>query len=265
MKALFRRHPLTLFFVLAFLLSWYPWILALIQRRTTGPNPLGPFVAGIIVTAIVYGRTGLREYFSRLVRWRVGLRWYFVTLGLPVAICFGAAAITFACSQNSFVSTLSAEKIREIPDRFIFILLFVGLGEEPGWRGFALPELQKRFSPLRSSLALAPIWSLWHLPLIGNEFPWPIVPAFLVSVFGATFMQTWLFNRTNGSVLLPMLFHATVNAVGAGLVFSIFGGPALIFLWWTYSLLWLGLGILLLICDRRMRSLARSGFQAAPA
>ena len=130
---------------------------------------------------------------------------------------------------------LSIEKLREVPERFLFIFLFIGLGEEPGWRGFALPELQRRYSPLLASLILAPIWAIWHLPLVGNEFPWPIVPVFLLSLFGATFMLTWFFNRTNGSVLLPMLFHATVNSVGAGLIFSLFAGQALTALWYIYG------------------------------
>ncbi|PYL45979.1 MAG: hypothetical protein DMF40_14120 [Verrucomicrobia bacterium] len=96
-----------------------------------------------------------------------------------------------------------------MPERFLFIFLFIGLGEEPG--------------------------AIWHLPLVGNEFPWPIVPVFLLSLFGATFMLTWFFNRTNGSVLLPMLFHATVNSVGAGLIFSLFAGQALTALWYIYG------------------------------
>src|SRR5947199_3415499 len=90
-------------------------------------------------------------------------------------------------------SVLSIDKLRELPERFIFILLFIGLGEEPGWRGFALPHLQARFSPFLASLVLALVWAIWHLPLMGNEFPLPIIPAFLISLFGATFVQTWLF------------------------------------------------------------------------
>src|SRR5437868_14649027 len=121
-------------------------------------------------------------------------------------------------------SVLSIDKIRELPERFVFILLFVGLGEEPGWRGFALPRLQARHTPFSASLILAPIWALWHLPLMGNEFPLAIIPAFLISLLGGTLIQTWLFNRSKGSVFGQMLFHATVNTVGAGLVFPMMKG-----------------------------------------
>ena len=66
MRAFLKQHCLVAFFVIAFVLSWYPWIIALARGRTSGPNPLGPLVAGIIMSAIVSGRPGLREFFSRL-------------------------------------------------------------------------------------------------------------------------------------------------------------------------------------------------------
>lgn len=247
MRAFLKQHRLAAFFVLAFALSWYPWILALLRGRTSGPNPLGPLVAAIIVTAIACGRGGLREFFSRLVRWRVGARWYAIIFATPVLICLVAVTLTLCFVSRGQMGALSIERMREVPERFLFILLFIGLGEEPGWRGFALPQLQTRHSPLRASLILAPLWTLWHLPLIGNEFPWPIVAPFILSVFGATFMLTWIFNRTRGSVLAPMLFHATVNTVGAGLIFPLFSGGTLVLLWWIYGAVWLlaGLGALL--------------------
>jgi membrane protease YdiL (CAAX protease family) len=206
-RTFLKQQRLVAFFVLAFALSWYPWILALMRGRTSGPNPLGPLVAAIILTAIADGRVGLREFFSRLVRWRVGGKWYAVTFGTPILVCLIAVALTLCFVPRGSAAVLSIEHVREVPERFLFILLFIGLGEEPGWRGFALPELQTKYSPLRASLILAPIWTLWHLPLIGNEFPGPIVAPFILSVFGATFMLTWVFNGTKGSVLLPMLFH----------------------------------------------------------
>jgi membrane protease YdiL (CAAX protease family) len=251
-KAFLKQHELVAFFVLAFALSWYPWVIALMGSRTTGPNPLGPLVAGIIVTAIVSGRAGLREFFSRLVRWRVGVKWYVITFATPGLVCLIAVAITLCFGWGSHVSGWSIEKLRELPERFLFILLFIGLGEEPGWRGFALPQLQTKYSPLVASLILAPVWALWHLPLIGNEFPLPIVVPFLLSVFGGTFALTWVFNGTKGSVLLPMLFHATINTIGAGLIFPLFSGAALVVLWWIYGFVWLciGLGALLFCANK---------------
>src|SRR4051812_29803667 len=130
------RHQLLLFFGLAYLLSWYPWIIALAQGRSTGPNPLGPFVAAMIITAIVGGRREIKNLLSRLVRARVGWPWYAFVFVLPVALCVAAAAVAMLVT-GSHPALPGSDKWRELPERFIFIFLFIGLGEEPGWRGFA--------------------------------------------------------------------------------------------------------------------------------
>ena len=242
------QRELPIFFLLAFLLSWYPWFLALAQGRTSGPNPLGPFVAALIVAGIADGWPAIRDLLARIVRVRIGLRWYAVIFGLPVVLCAIALAIMAAFGQVTSAPTAAAW--RELPERFIFIFLFIGLGEEPGWRGFALPRLQKNYSPLMASLILAPIWALWHLPLMGNEFPLPIIPAFLISLLAGTLIQTWLFNRTKGSVFAQMLFHATVNTVGAGLIFPLFKGNAFVAFWYLYALLWLAVALVLVPSTR---------------
>ena len=178
------QHRLVTFFCLAYLLSFYPWIIALVRGRTSGPNPFGPFIAAIIIAALAGGKSEVKTLLGRLVRARVGWRWYVFIFGVPIVICLAAVAIVIPLfGLQPVVPT--ADKLRELPERFIFIFLFIGLGEEPGWRGFALPKLQENHSPLIASLILAPLWAVWHLPLIGNEFPWPIVPAFLLSLFGA--------------------------------------------------------------------------------
>jgi membrane protease YdiL (CAAX protease family) len=235
------RHELIAFFVLAFLFSWYPWLIALARGGVSGPNPLGPLVAALVVAGVASGWSGIRELLGRIVRVRFGLQWYAVIFGMPIAFCAVALAIMAAIRYP--VSLPAAAAWRELPDRFIFIFLFIGLGEEPGWRGFALPRLQKRQTPFMASLILAPIWALWHLPLMGNEFPGPVIPAFLISLLGGTLIQTWLFNRTRGSVFAQMLFHATVNTVGAGLIFPLFKGGAFVAFWYVYAALWLIAGV----------------------
>lgn len=237
----FARHELVAFFILAFLFSWYPWAIALARGQNSGPNPLGPLVAALVVTGIAQGWKGIRELLGRIVRARFAWKWYGIVFGLPIALCAIAVTIMAAFGKPMPLPTEAAW--RELPDRFVFIFLFIGLGEEPGWRGFALPRLQKQNTPLVASLILAPIWALWHLPLMGNEFPPAVIPAFLVSLLAGTLLQTWLFNRTKGSVFAQMLFHATVNTVGAGLVFPLMKGAAFVPFWYVYALLWLIAGI----------------------
>lgn len=100
-RAFFRRHALVAFFVIAFLLSWYPWIIALNRDQTSGPNPLGAFVAAIIITAVVSGRSGVREFFGRLVRCRVGAKAYAIVFLIPVLICLVAVGITLLIAKPS--------------------------------------------------------------------------------------------------------------------------------------------------------------------
>jgi uncharacterized protein len=246
---------MVVFFVLAFVFSWYPWIIAIARGTTSGPNPLGPLVAALVVAGIAEGWRGVRELLGRIVRARFGLRRYAVILGLPILFC--AAAIGIMAAFGKSIAWPEPAALRELPDRFIFIFLFIGLGEEPGWRGFALPRLQKQHTPLVASLILAPIWALWHLPLMGNEFPATVIPAFLMSLLGGTLIQTWIFNRTKGSVFGQMLFHATVNTVGAGLVFPLFKGSLFVPFWYVYAMLWLVGGF-------AVSASRRGGLQTAP-
>ena len=264
MKLFLQRYLLGAFFVLAFALSWYPWIIALFRGHTTGPNPLGPLLAGLMVTAIASGRPGVREYLGRIVHFRVGAQWLATACLVPVLICLISVTLTACLAGSPRIGTLPIDKLRELPERFLFTFLFVGLGEEPGWRGFALPQLQTRHSPLIASLILAPIWMLWHLPLLGTEFPWLIVPPFFLSVFGGTFLLTWISNRTGGSVFVAMLFHAATNTVGAGLLFPLFSGSALLLLWWVYGAACVVAGLAVLLHDER-RQITRFGARTSAA
>ena len=252
MRVWFACHRLKVFFVLAFLLSWYPWLIALARGTTTGPNPLGPFVAALIVTAIAFGKRDVRELLAKIVRWRVGVKPYAFAFGIPVLFVAAALGVTVVFGSGSVKP--APVLWTDLLETFIFIFLFIGLGEEPGWRGFALPELQQRYSATLATLILSAIWAVWHLPLIGNEFPYRIVPAFLVSLFGASFVQTWLFNQSGQSVFIQMLFHATVNTVGAGLVFKWVSGGDVLLLWWSQAVIWLVAGALSVLATRPFRA-----------
>jgi uncharacterized protein len=234
-----ERRALTLFFSVAFLLSWYPYILGKthLVKTSGGINPLGPMVAALIVAAICYGKAGVKELLGRYARWRIG--WAPLTLALlfPTVITLLAAAVNIAAgAARPMVTQLTAWP--ELIPKFVFILLFIGLGEETGWRGFALPELQKHLSPVVASLVLGGIWAAWHIPLFGVEFAPAVVPCFVLSVFAGAVMATWLFNAAHGSLLPLPLFHAMVNTVGAGFVFPMFKDADVIRLWWIYAGLW---------------------------
>jgi len=95
-RELIARHDLAVFFVLAFLFSWYPWVIALVRGTVSGPNPLGPFIAALIVTGIAEGRPGMRTLLGRIVRARIGWSSYAIVFGLPILLCAVAVAIMVA-------------------------------------------------------------------------------------------------------------------------------------------------------------------------
>jgi uncharacterized protein len=228
----FDFRALLAFFALAYMLSW-SWAISLaathqVVRRGSGwpthyPSLLGPAIAAVVVTAWTMGRPGLRDLLARLVRWRVALRWWLVAVS-P----FGFLAVALIAMR------VAGKPLPPVGDygRFsgtpaiglvgVFLLItFVGsLGEETGWRGYALPQLQRRFSPLTATLILAPLWFLWHLPQFAvvatyRDFgPASYVGMFLGLTCGAVVL-TWLYNRSGGSILLVIVWHGAYNFVGA--------------------------------------------------
>jgi membrane protease YdiL (CAAX protease family) len=256
------KQRLILFLLLVFPLSWYPWVIALSRGTTTGPNPLGPLVAGLIVTALSEGRPGVKAFFARIVRWRVGIRWYAFAFLTPFLIPATAGAINLI-----FGGTLQQPQQPVAPadliEKFTFIFLFIGLGEEPGWRGFGVEQLQKVFSPIVTSLIIWVVWAVWHIPLFGSEVMPVIIPAFIIGVLAGSIIQTWMYNRTRGSVFLQMLYHSAVNTFGSSLIFQFFNKSDQILLWYVYSFLWLSVALAIVVIERNyFRSV---GYQTAPA
>src|ERR671913_1571153 len=172
MAQLMRRYPLVTFFLLVFILTWVVWV-----PRASGA-PLGvvgqawtwvPAIAALLAAALTGGRGALRELGSRLVRWRVGWQWYVVVILGPAAFSLSVAGV-YALLGGSFSAALpwaqSEETLVMLPVLFLILALTDGLGEEPAWRGFALPQLLSRHNALVASLIVGVLWALWHLPLL---------------------------------------------------------------------------------------------------
>lgn len=168
----------------------------------------GVFLGGIVVTAIVDGRNGLRTYFSRIARWRVGIKWYAIALFLPFLINLAAIGLNIV-SGAEMETNIQLPSAPQVAAFFLMIFFFISLGEEPGFRGFALPRLLTGRSALSASLILGLLHVIWHLPLfIGGDMP--VFSTTLIILAGAV-LFIWIFNNTNGSVLIAMLFHTAVD------------------------------------------------------
>jgi uncharacterized protein len=246
--SLIRRHPLISFFVLAYALSWWP-----IAFYAAGLSPstiisFGPFLAALVVLAATQGKTGVVGLLRRIVRWRVGLRWYAVALLLPVVVTAAAAALNvllLGAKASSSVAELGG--LTGLFSTFFILLLIPGLGgtwEEPGWRGYALPRLQVGLSALLASLILGVLWAFWHLPLmVVGEVPWSDI----VFVIAWTVVLTWLFNNSRGSVLLAMLMHAMNNTISGSFFGPMFSGADSVRQGWFYAALWCAVAVVLIV------------------
>jgi membrane protease YdiL (CAAX protease family) len=233
-----KKHPFATFVVLAFALSWYPWLLHLTRLvpRASGMNPLGVLAAAFITAALLHGRAGAKELLIRLVRFRVHSGWYAFALGLPVIVAVTALGISVLIGAR-LDAPFRPDPLALLKS-FVFMFFFVGVGEETGWRGFAVPELLTHHSWRRVAFEVGVVWALWHAPLFGTQITWLQLPAFLTSVFAASVLTTFLFLRTRFSLPLVCAFHGMVDAFSGCCVFPLFSGRSLTLLWWVDSLLW---------------------------
>jgi membrane protease YdiL (CAAX protease family) len=225
---LLKRHSVVAYFVLAYAISWaieLP-LVALAQGWLHIPVPpalhylasFGPMLSALIVTTATEGRDGMRQLLAGILQWRVGLGWILVSTLSPIAL-FVVAAIVGYVSNRTWPDLALLGEVDYLPylgilGAFILWLLTFGLGEEVGWRGFALPHLQQRHSALTATLMLGVAWALWHLPAFFYKDTYMAMglvtgfPLLLLSILAASIVFTWLYNGTRGSLLMVILFHA---------------------------------------------------------
>jgi uncharacterized protein len=227
-----RAHPLASYFIIAYAFSWITLIPYVLSQWSILPNSsifgpfhtihtFGPTVAAVIMVSLLEGKEGIQKLRNRIKQWHIGWQWYLVVLlGIPFVELIGILLVPGAsASFKGFTPSLL------VSYPLYFILVFFGggpLGEEIGWRGFALPRMQSRFGPLRATLILGVLWAFWHLegfltpgkgggPGTGWAEFFSNFPVFLLMVVSIAVILTWVFNHTGGSILAAILAHASVN------------------------------------------------------
>ena len=239
-KALLARYPLISFFGMAYAFSWIvwaPWVLgedganvlppalsvpsaaATARLLLAGGILAGPTLSAFIMTATTEGREGVRRLLGRLVLWRVGFRWYLYSLiGVPLIMFLGT--MVYSMSLPNLGALGGPSYLLSYLASFAFVTLLGGpLLEEIGWRGFALPRMERLQGPLLASVILGVMWALWHLP----EFLVPTwaassggggivgIASFTLTAITFTIVITWVFNNTRASVLLAILVHSSID------------------------------------------------------
>ena len=214
-----KWRPIASFFLIAYLISWSAWIalFSLHYSHLGGTGLyfylaaiLAPHASAVVVTVLERGCVGLGTFYGRVFR-RAPVTWIVAAMVVPIVIYMipGLMAIGLQLPRGPLLHQ---------PPRTLSMLVFgqlaVALGEEPGWRGFALPSLTKKVGAIRASLVLGVAWALWHLPLFiiagTAQYGTPFVP-FLITLTAWSLIVTLLVVRAGGSVVVAMLFHISAN------------------------------------------------------
>ena len=222
-----KSHPVLSYYILVFAISWGGGLLALgpggFMGTTVTPRTqllvgvpigiLGPCIAGILLTGLLYGRPGLRELLSRLLKWRVGAGWYaFALLTAPVI------------TTLSLLARSTPPAIATASDKPALLLMGIAIGlgsspifEELGWTGFAIPELRKRFGVLTTGLLMGVLWGVWHFPVFSatGRASEPLSPLVFTAALLFTWLipyrilMVWLYEHTQ-SLLLCIIMHVPI-------------------------------------------------------
>ncbi len=210
-----KYRNLLLFFLFTFFWTWTLWFAEIKFSVKLFLAPFGPTISGLIFTYIDSGESGLKNLLKSLLNYKFEIKWFLVIF-LLMPFLTGVSYLVGLLIDKKAPDLSLYQNISYLVGAFFYILFLGGpLAEEIGWRGFALPRLQKIFGPIKSSVLLGIIWGLWHLPLyfMPNQDIYRNIP-FLWFLFGATmlsFLFTWIYNKTNRNVLAVILFHTTSN------------------------------------------------------
>jgi membrane protease YdiL (CAAX protease family) len=231
MSAVVKKYPVLSMFVLALVFG-----AALAAPVATGLLPpgfsqlgaLSASLAGIVAAAVEGRKGGVRELLGRFLIWRVGIQWWAFAL-LLLVIPAVAALYLFSLFGGPTVDWSGLGPLYSVVPMIFMLTIFAGMGEEFGWRGFAMPRLQARYNALVSSIIIGALWGLWHIPLFltkgTTQYDWRLSAGLIPAALGYTvftiawsIQYTWVFNNTKGSVLLAAVFHGAGNAWFGGYI-----------------------------------------------
>jgi membrane protease YdiL (CAAX protease family) len=222
LRAWLQRAPMLSFFTLTFAWTWacwalsptirphLPWLATLLMFA----GSFGPSLAAIVVVVSTRPVGGLRAWLSRCLQWRIGWGWWAFPALLPLVVMLLAAGLHIALGGVIATAPASGHLLMTVVNLPLVLLLGGPLGEEFGWRGYALPVLQDRLGRRAASLGLGLVWGVWHLPLFfidGTAQARIPLALFLLSVVAMSVVFAWLVNHTAGSVVAALVFHTAIN------------------------------------------------------
>lgn len=221
MKTFIDRYQISIFIVLTFAFSWFPWYAGIAPEVMA----MGPSIAAFIVVLIIGGKRGFVDLVRPFGRWRVGLGLWGIAIFGPAVLYLIGLGVHLLLGGEPPPFIMLREELNLIPLYLVMVVLMPWngpVGEEFGWRGYALPKLQSKHGPLIASLMIGTIWGIWHLPsffapqgvvgaiagALGMGF---LIPYTLGTIANSIFM-TWLYNKSKASALIAgIVWHAAIN------------------------------------------------------
>ena len=227
------RYPMVLFFLLSFVFTWgYFWLIWAplgLPAALIALGGFGPSVSAFLVLAITSGKPGVLRLLRSMVQWRAGVQWYLlILLGIPILNLL--AFLVVPGTLSDFVAPGSRLVRVYLSEMAMSLTIGVApLWEEVGWRGFALPGMQRLHGPVVGTVILGALWGLWHLPFFfgplaqtgpGSTFISASIALveFSIGLTGLSVVMTWVLNNCRGSTLLAILLHAAFDSSGLALV-----------------------------------------------
>lgn len=219
-KEIVKKNPLVCYFIIAYAITWIlvlPIITHTVSENWHFLGALGPAISAFVVSYLTKGNVGISSLKDKIIKHRVGFRCILIALS-PIFLLLVSLPIGYFISGSWFnFKQFIADNLYSPTSAFIWILplLSYGVFEEIGWRGFALPHLQKKFSALTATFILSIFWFLWHFPMFFYRFDFSIgmVVGFFLGLLSGAILLTFIFNSTKGSVLMTIIWHVLWNLV----------------------------------------------------
>ncbi len=267
-NAFIKRYPVATYFALTFAISWSGILLVIVQ---TGGIPAtkerfemvmpyavpallgGPAISGLLLTGLIYGRQGFRHLLSRLLKWRVSVRWYAAALLIGPLVLM-AELLALSLYSSEFLPGIFASDDKAYRLMFgIAAALSAGIFEEVGWTGFAIPELRQRYSIFATGLIVGVLWGAWHILanviFASNAYSGGLSQVVFITARGLgdldgilpayRVLMVWVYDRT-GSLLVAILMHISLTA--GTIIFEpqgIAGMPLLIYDLASTAVMWI--------------------------
>lgn len=218
------------YFIITFVFTWIFWSIAFNSTSSTLNGTLRivgsfmPSIMAIIFTGYYDGVNGIKKMLDKLIIWKVNPFFYAfiflytaLSIYLPTLIC-SIIGINYKINISNHISNFQLTSPITTIVGFLAVMIFGGpIGEEIGWRGFALPKLQSKLNPIVSSIILGAIWASWHIPMFyfhvsGYDISFI---SYLLETIWLTILFTWVYNNTKGSLLMVILYHSFDNFIMA--------------------------------------------------